>query len=522
MKNRYESRIARDKQAAAADAAERDDIDDMDDTDEKSNTTDNDVRRRPRSLWSTIIPIGDKVMGKEAKIGLGVILILLVVFGIVLARKLSPAVDNGPAASQDAKGTPPGTKPEGTAGVDAGPKSSGPSTRPTIVEARPGSSRLARQSSLADGGQWNVVSDGGGSRPGRSGSVPPSYMDSRAGGGSSSPPYDPYTAARPAGKTASSWSSGEAGASDSGAAMPPRPLNPTRQPGTYDSSDPSAPAGGANPLRGASSGTSSADQGAAAPRYAGSSVAATGSGAYGTGTASTYLQTDASQPAAPTYTAADRSPLKASPEPAPLAAPYAQPVTPYGTSASTSAAPIAAPIGATAPAAQPIAGDPRRPDGTYVVKPGDTYWAISEKLYGTGAYFKALAEHNRKRHPREDQLKVDDVIAAPARAELEQNYAHLCPKPIHVDAARRQALAVNTAASQYGTGKTYVVQEGDSLFDIARFELGKPARWTEIYELNREVLGGDPDHLRPGTRLSLPTGESSDVLTRRPGSAFQR
>ena len=36
-----------------------------------------------------------------------------------------------------------------------------------------------------------------------------------------------------------------------------------------------------------------------------------------------------------------------------------------------------------------------RDDGTYKIQPNDTYWAISEKVYGTGGYFRALVELNR-------------------------------------------------------------------------------------------------------------------------------
>jgi nucleoid-associated protein YgaU len=48
------------------------------------------------------------------------------------------------------------------------------------------------------------------------------------------------------------------------------------------------------------------------------------------------------------------------------------------------------------------------------------------------------------------------------------------------------------------------VEEGDTLYDIARYELGAGGRWPEIYQLNAESLGDDFDYLRPGTKLVLP------------------
>jgi nucleoid-associated protein YgaU len=57
------------------------------------------------------------------------------------------------------------------------------------------------------------------------------------------------------------------------------------------------------------------------------------------------------------------------------------------------------------------------------------------------------------------------------------------------------------------------VRPGDSLWAIARRDLGSEAddaavtaRWHEIYELNRTVVGADPDLIQPAQRLRLPAG----------------
>jgi nucleoid-associated protein YgaU len=80
----------------------------------------------------------------------------------------------------------------------------------------------------------------------------------------------------------------------------------------------------------------------------------------------------------------------------------------------------------------------------------------------------------------------------------------------------------SSLASQRVGGRSYVVEEGDTLFDIARFELGKATRWAELYELNKDVIGEDFNHLRPGTQLLLPNETSDDSFTRRPGSSVSR
>ena len=53
---------------------------------------------------------------------------------------------------------------------------------------------------------------------------------------------------------------------------------------------------------------------------------------------------------------------------------------------------------------------------------------------------------------------------------------------------------------------TYVVQPGDSIYKIAKQELGSVRRYREIYELNRDRLPIGQDTLTAGIELLLPTG----------------
>jgi nucleoid-associated protein YgaU len=160
-------------------------------------------------------------------------------------------------------------------------------------------------------------------------------------------------------------------------------------------------------------------------------------------------------------------------------------------------------------------------NGKYTVGPNDNYWIIAEKIYGNGAYFKALHEHNRARHPRSEKLQVGDVIDAPSVAALTDRYPDLCPRPRKVPNARQ---TLQPAGTRHHAGeRVYVVGEGDTLFDIARHELGKATRWTEIYDLNRDVLGEDFDYLRPGTELALPRDRrETDTVTRKDDPVYQR
>lgn len=52
--------------------------------------------------------------------------------------------------------------------------------------------------------------------------------------------------------------------------------------------------------------------------------------------------------------------------------------------------------------------------------------------------------------------------------------------------------------------RTYTVRRGDSLWLIAKRFLGSGNRWREIYNLNRNVIGRDPNKIYPGQVLRLP------------------
>jgi len=52
--------------------------------------------------------------------------------------------------------------------------------------------------------------------------------------------------------------------------------------------------------------------------------------------------------------------------------------------------------------------------------------------------------------------------------------------------------------------KTYTVKPGDSLWKIAKLQLGSGSKWESVYEANRETVGPDPNKIFPGQKLVLP------------------
>lgn len=54
--------------------------------------------------------------------------------------------------------------------------------------------------------------------------------------------------------------------------------------------------------------------------------------------------------------------------------------------------------------------------------------------------------------------------------------------------------------------KIYVVKRGDSLWKIAKMQLGSGSKWSSIYNIpeNKKTIGPDPNRIYPGQKLVMP------------------
>ena len=426
-------------------------------------------------------------MGKEATFGLAVILVLLIALGVVLVRRFSGSAEAEPAAASSAEqdqqdplesGGDPEAKHRKTKAPDAGPSNL------SVVAAKPTTGQPPFPPSEVN--RYTIASDRDETAPSTSSSVaqvPPRPMMPNPSLSAWDGPYDrgDNGLRQTSGPRARQLRSVSMATSTGGSEQfDPFPGSHAQQTATGDS-PPARPLSGRlrslGPPRPASGQSAIADHDYPSP------------GQYPLGGDPAGQTPDWRQSLQ--QTAATRQ------------------------QAQTLAAP---PVGSSL---DPVydAQDLRNENGDYKVQPNESYWVISQRLYGSGAYFKALAEHNRAKVPREDRLAVGEVISAPSVADLERAYPAFCPKPSRRQTVRNRASMVSMRTPHTG-GRVYVVEEGDTIFDIARYELGKASRWVEILRLNRDLVGDDPDYINAGMRLVLPYDGPSERVTQQPRPVY--
>lgn len=124
------------------------------------------------------------------------------------------------------------------------------------------------------------------------------------------------------------------------------------------------------------------------------------------------------------------------------------------------------------------------------IRPGDSFWLISERAYGTGAYFKALYRFHEASIAEPDRLPVGRSLEIPPVETLRE----LFPEDVPTE----------TSSTDVARLRSYRTKQGDTALSVAQTQLGDASRWTEVFRLNQRAVTSPDAPLPEAYDLKLP------------------
>jgi len=121
-------------------------------------------------------------------------------------------------------------------------------------------------------------------------------------------------------------------------------------------------------------------------------------------------------------------------------------------------------------------------------------------------------------------LDVPKHVDAPKHVEVPKHVAHHAPKPHarieapkpHVAEAPKVSEVAQESSGEVGS---YTIQKGDNLWNLAKDHLGDGNRWNEIYALNKDLIGNNPNLIHTGANLNMP-GAGSEIAHSASASSY--
>lgn len=141
----------------------------------------------------------------------------------------------------------------------------------------------------------------------------------------------------------------------------------------------------------------------------------------------------------------------------------------------------------------------------YIIQKDDSLWKIAERNLGSGHRWKYLYELNKDKIGNSEKLKVGISIGIPIETE-EQRSKFEGDEQSEVSEQPKEEVSVLSTVNNSALSvspREYLVKKNDTLWKIARQELGDGNRWKDIFELNKEKIK-TPQNLKIGQVIHLP------------------
>jgi nucleoid-associated protein YgaU len=150
----------------------------------------------------------------------------------------------------------------------------------------------------------------------------------------------------------------------------------------------------------------------------------------------------------------------------------------------------------------------------HYVGPNETLWQVAQKYLGSGSQWKLIAQANPGKVLPNGTVRQGtrlDIPSIPGTNRLRSATPPPSGAPGAPSAPSPSGPLVGGATSPAPAPTanptpiaSYQVRKGDTLWSIAQQQLGDGNLHADILSLNRALLRGDSDNLRPDMKLALP------------------
>ena len=140
---------------------------------------------------------------------------------------------------------------------------------------------------------------------------------------------------------------------------------------------------------------------------------------------------------------------------------------------------------------------------------------IGKKLFGDDDddAGEKVREYIEEDNPGVEGLKVnveDGVAKVSGKAKDQSAFEKAILMAGNVfGVSRVEAAELETPDTPTANVEYYEIKSGDTLWAVSSKFLGSGARYTEIFEANREVIK-DPDKIYPGQKIRIPLDEKAE------------